>query len=223
MNKVDYDNISKGFSESRKNMRWEEIYYFISDFLSDYKGKYFLDIGCGSARLLEQFSINFDIDDINYLGVDLSIGMLEEAKKSYPNKDFLNLDMLNLDKIKDKKFDFIFLIASFHHLQTLEERVEVLEKIYSLLKPEGKVFFTNWFLNSPINHDKYKKDIINDSENEFGSMDYNIYFGDYPRFYHCFTLDELEYLFKKTGFEIIENGVFDTKKNFVSIIKKIGD
>jgi len=67
MTKVDYDNIAKDFSKSRKNMKWEEVNYFISSYLSDFENKDFLDIGCGSGRLLEQFLDNFDIEKINYL------------------------------------------------------------------------------------------------------------------------------------------------------------
>ncbi|MDD3144947.1 MAG: class I SAM-dependent methyltransferase [Candidatus Gracilibacteria bacterium] len=223
MKKVNYDNIAKGFSDSRKKMKWEEIDYFISSYLSDFDNKNILDIGCGSGRLLEQFSQKFDINHIKYTGVDLSLGMINEAKKTYIDKEFLNLDMLDLDKIENQKYDFIFLIASFHHLQTIDERIEVLNKIKSLLKSDGKIFFTNWYLNSSLNNEKYKNDVILNTENEFGSLDYNIYFGEYPRFYHCFTLKELNYLFQKTGFEVIENRCFETNKNFISIIKKIGD
>ncbi|MDD3646315.1 MAG: class I SAM-dependent methyltransferase [Candidatus Gracilibacteria bacterium] len=223
MTKVDYDNIAKNFSKSRKNMKWEEIDYFISSYLSDFENKDFLDIGCGSGRLLEQFGDIFDIEKINYLGVDLSSLMIDEAKKSYNNKDFLVLDMLSINQIKDRKFDFIFFIASFHHLQTIEERIEVLEKAKNLLKKNGIILMTNWYLNSLINDEKYKNDIIENSENQFGSIDYNIYFSEYARFYHCFSLKELDYLFEKTGFEVIENRAFETNKNFISIIKKIGD
>jgi hypothetical protein len=43
--------------------------------------------------------------------------------------------MLNLDKI-ESKYDAIFFIASFHHLQTKEERIEVLKKAKNLLSQD---------------------------------------------------------------------------------------
>ncbi len=220
---VDYNKIANGFSDSRKKMKWEEIDYFISNYLDNFKWKDILDIWCGSARLLEQFSGNFDINDINYLWLDLSDEMLNYARNNYPNKDFVNLNMLDLDKLEAKKYDYIFLVASFHHLDNLDDRLKVLKNVYNLLKKDWLVFMTNWALKSDVNNDKYKNDIIANTENEFWSTDYNVYFWDYPRFYHCFDLKELDYLFKESYFEIIENREFDNEKNNISILKKIWD
>jgi hypothetical protein len=41
--------------------------------------------------------------------------------------------MLNIDEIKEK-YNNIFFIASFHHLNNLEDREEVLKKAYNLLE-----------------------------------------------------------------------------------------
>jgi SAM-dependent methyltransferase len=199
-------------------MKWEEIDYFISSYLSNFEWKSFLDIGCGSWRLLEQFSWSFDINKINYLWLDLSTEMLKNAKKNFPDKEFANINMLDLDKLKWRKFDYIFFIASFHHLENFQYRLEVIEEVKELLNDDWKIFMTNWALDSEMNHEKYKKDIVEDSQNEYWSLDYKIYFWEYPRYYHWFSLDELEFLFKENDLEIIENRLFDTKKNFISII-----
>ena len=217
---VDYNKIAKWFSNSRKKMKWEEIDYFISSYLNDFEWKSFLDIWCWSWRLLEQFSSSFDIDKINYLWLDLSIWMLENAKKNFPDKEFKNINMLNIDKLSWKKYDYIFFIASFHHLENIDDRLSVLNKAKNLLNTNWIIFITNWALNSELNQEKYNKDIIAGSNNEFWSLDYKIYFGEYPRYYHWFNLNELEYLFKENWLNIIENRLFDSNKNFVSIIKK---
>lgn len=218
---MNYNNFAKAFSDSRKNMKWEEIDYFILNYLKIYEWKSFLDIWCGSARLLEQFSNNFDINKINYLWLDLSEEMLKNAKINYPDKDFLSLNMLDIDKLWERKFDYIFFIASFHHLEKIEDRLEVIKKVYNLLNKGWIIFMTNWALNSEANNEKYKKDLITNSENNFWSINYKIYFWEYPRFYHCFDLKELEYIFLENSFKIIENRLFDTNKNFISIIKKV--
>lgn len=217
---TNYDYFAETFSRSRKNMKWEEIDYFISSYLSDTKWKSILDIWCGSGRLLQQFSNDFDIDTINYLWLDLSDEILNEARTTYSNKEFLNIDMSSIEAIKNRKFDYIFFIASFHHLENIEGRLEVLEKSFNLLNKDWKIFLTNWSLNSWLNKDKYEKSIVTHSENEFWSLDYNIKIWKYQRFYHWFSLKELEYLFQERWFEIIENREFENQKNFVSIIKK---
>ena len=220
---VDYNNFAKTFSKSRKNMKWEEIDYFLDNYLIPLfvKGGLggILDIWCWSWRLLEQFSTNFDIEKIDYLGIDLSSEMLKSAKNNFPKKEFLELNMLNIDEV-NKKFNNIFFIASFHHLNTIEDREEVLKKAYNLLEKWGKIYMTNWALNSEINDKKYKNAVIEKSENKFGSTDYNIVFWENDRYYHCFDLTELKYLAEKNNFKIIENRLFDNKRNFITILEK---
>ena len=220
---VDYNKIAKWFSNSRKKMKWEEIDYFISSYLNNFDWKSFLDIWCWSWRLLEQFSSSFDIDKIKYLWLDLSSEMLKNAKENFQNKDFENINMIDIDKLEWRKFDYIFFIASFHHLDSINDRLLVLKKVKKLLNTNWLIFMTNWALDSWMNKEKYSKDIIEWSENEYWSLDYKIYFWEYPRYYHWFSLDELKYLFENNWFKIIENRLFDTNKNFISIIQKKWD
>ena len=79
---------------------------------------------------------------------------------------------------------------------------------------------TNWALNSELNSKKYSESVIKKSENKFWSTDYNIVFWEYDRYYHCFDLKELEYLAQKPWFKIIENRLFDSQKNFITILEK---
>lgn len=209
---VDYNNFAKTFSASRENMKWEEIEYFLWNY--DLEAKTILDIWCGNGRFLaalKEKKLKFH----KYLWLDLSIWLLEEASKLHPENQFLNLNMLDLDKI-ESKFDAIFFIASFHHLQTLEDRIEVLKKAKNLLSQDWKIFFTNWNL---IGQERYKKSEITNSQNIFWSLDFNIKIWEFDRYYHGFTLKELDYLFKETWFELIENRVFDSGRNIISVVK----
>ena len=205
-------------------MKWEEIEYFLRSSRAwvsfDWENTSILDIWCWSGRLLEQFSMQYNIDEIKYVWIDLSEKMLECARENFPEKIFLNLNMLELDKITDKKFNFIFFIASFHHLDNLSDREKVLHKTYNLLETWWRIYMTNWALNSDINNKKYSECVIEKSQNKYWSTDYNIVFWEHNRYYHCFNLKELEYLAKNTGFKIIENRLFDTEKNFITILEK---
>jgi len=215
---VNYNNFAKTFAKSRKNMKWWEIDYFTWKYLWESAIK-ILDIWCGTARLLSQISNKINIEKIDYTWVDLSKELLLEAQKNFPEKKFFNLNMINIDEIKEK-FDNIFFIASFHHLNSIEQRDLVLKKAKNLLKENWKIFMTNWALNSPLNEQKYKNSQIKNSLNNFWSVDYNIKIWKFIRFYHCFSLEELEFLAKKNNFKILENRLFDNQKNFITILEK---
>lgn len=217
---VDYNNFAKTFSKSRKNMKWLEMEYFMNNLNVSDTTK-ILDIWCGSGRFLwELINIFWDkINKNNYTWADLSSWLLEEARKDYSEFNFHELNMLDIDSLTDEYTD-IFFFASFHHLQSIEDRKIVLQKAYTKLEKWGKIYMTNWALNSDINQKRYNSAIIPESENEYGSLDYNIKIWEFDRYYHCFSLKELEYLFTESGFEISENKLFENNRNFISIIKK---
>ncbi len=214
---VDYNNIAKTFSQSRKHMKWEEIGYFIES-LTDQQDISILDIWCGNGRLYWALK-DSELKIWKYLWIDLSSWLLEEAKKMYPWINFQERDMVNISEL-DHGWSHIFFIASFHHLETLEDRLSVLGQAYDVLEPGWTIYMTNWALDSDLNKQKYSQSIISDTKNEYWSQDYSIKIWEYIRYYHWFNIAELEYLFKEIWFEIIENREFDTEKNIISIIKK---
>lgn len=214
-NDINYDNFAKTFAKSRRNMKWEEIYYFFS-FIKKFEWLNILDVWCWSWRLIEHIKTHFDWN-FDYLWVDSSKDLLSEAQKQNADFEFLNQNMTDLNL--SQKYDLIFLIASFHHLKNIEDRLKTLENLKKYSKPGTKIFLTNWALNSELNYEKYKNNIIPNSENEFWSLDYNIKIGEYYRYYHCFNLQELDFLFNEIWFKIIENKLFENDKNFVSILE----
>jgi len=223
---VEYDSFAKTFSNSRKNMKWEEISYFLW-FLD--KNINILDIWCWNGRFLWELK-KIGINKENYLWLDLSVWLIEEAIKFHPWFNFKELNMLDLNKLINLPFSrgvpvgggvsYIFFIASFHHLNSIGDRLEVLKNTYNLLEAGWMIFMTNWALDSQLNNTKYNNSIIKWSNNKFWSTDYNIKIWKYERFYHCFSLDELEYLSKEAWFDIIENREFENKKNYILILKK---
>lgn len=175
---VNYDAFSSTFAESRKNMKWPEIEYFI-ELLKNTKlppceggikggleiekqtpltplhrgGLKILDVGCGSGRFFGELKKAHI--DCEYLGVDNSAGMIDEAKKAHPKGKFQVLDMLDIYTL-DMKFDAIFLLASFHHLETEVERIAVLQKLKNILAKNGTIYMTNWNLLSEENMRRYE-------------------------------------------------------------------
>lgn len=218
---LNYDPYALTFSNSRKNLKWLEIEYF----LKKLKEKNnivtnVLDIWCGNWRLVsiaEENTVRLD----SYLWIDSSEVLLWEARKMHPEVDFLHLDMLNLEELKWQTFTDIFLIASFHHLETIKQRQKVMADLFDLLEEWGNVYMTNWALESPINYMKYVSSAIDDTENEFWSKDFKIKIWEHDRFYHSFTEKELEFLSEEAWFVIEENREFENQKNTITILKKV--
>lgn len=213
---TDYNPFAKSFAKSRENMNWPELEYFFSVL----ELGSILDIWCGSGRLLAQYNNTFWKYPDEYFWIDLSSDLINEAKKTYENQDFCVGDMLDIDSLLcGKKFTSIFLVASFHHLEKISHREIMMKKLFEHLKDWWKIYMTNWALDSDLNKDKYNKSQIVGSENQFWSTDYSIKIWEFDRYYHCFHLWELETLFTQTWFEIIENRLFENKRNIVSVIQ----
>ncbi|NDK09518.1 class I SAM-dependent methyltransferase [Candidatus Gracilibacteria bacterium] len=215
---VDYNQFGKTFAASRNNMKWEEIIYFFSNLKNKPS---ILDVGCGSGRLLEQYYGYFKLYPVEYVGIDLSSELIGEARSSFPDFDFRVGNMLELESLVGNiQFDSIFSIASFHHLKSYDDRKSVLKQLYSISQKGATIYMTHWALDSSLNKDKYASSKIDGSENKFGSTDYSVKIGAHTRYYHNFTLKELDTLFKEAGFKILENRLFDNKRNIISILQK---
>lgn len=80
--------------------------------------------------------------------------MIEEARKLYPTETFLVSAMPGFDDLSEEKFDAIVLLASFHHLETEDERILCLENLKKYISPYGAIYMTNWNL---LEQERYKK------------------------------------------------------------------
>ena len=106
----------------------------------DFKNKTVLDFGCGHGAL----SIDIGLLGAKFtLGIDLEEKLLNFAKKNL-QKNFDTLDnKINFKKLDickeeiDYKFDVIVSKDTFEHTVNLPE---VLDKMYSLLNNDGKVY-----------------------------------------------------------------------------------
>ncbi len=107
-----------------------------------------------------------------------------------------------------QKYNSILLLASFHHLESQEERIQVLENTKKLLSPNGRIYMTNWNIRDQVKYEGSHR----------GDGNYSIKIGAYSRYYHGFTLEELEELFRAAGYTIVENRIFEGGRNIVSVL-----
>jgi len=140
-----YEKIAKEFSATRQQS-WVEIDLAIKKHVKN--SDKILDLGCGNGRLLLSLQ-KIDLKNIDYLGLDNSNKFIknnQELKKNNINIKFIQQDILNLQNLNNNTFDIIFMIASFNHIPSKELRQKVLNEIYRILKPNGKLIMTNWNL-----------------------------------------------------------------------------
>ena len=211
-----YNTISQEFSSSRV-FPWEELQLFIPYLKDNFK---ILDLGCGNGRLIKILEENNC--KIEYTGIDFSTELIKQAQESFPKYTFKVKDMNNID-YEENSFNMVFMIASFHHLETKEERLELLKKINKWLKPGGYLFMTNWHLFQK----KYFKFLFKNIRKKKAWNDFFIPWQTYSqkgerlwRFYHSFTKRELENLLKKTNFKLKPHGVYKTEFNINSFVQK---
>jgi len=167
-----------------------------------------LDLGCGTGRLYEIFSVQDGSasgrKNIDYVGIDFSENLIQIAKERHGNH-FQVADILMLP-FSDNYFDSVWSIAVLHHIPTDELRKRALSEIKRILKPNGRVIVTCWKIKS-----FFRKDIF-------------IPFHGKKRYYHVFTKRELGNLFKQSGFKVEELKFLkrnNKKTNILIVAKKI--
>lgn len=101
-------------------------------------GATILDLGAGTGRSYSYFSKK----GYNYIGLDFSPKMREEAFKIHGEFPYILDDMVNIKKyFKDNSVDAVFAVYSLFHLPQ-EDLKRVLSDIYDILKEDGVFLFT---------------------------------------------------------------------------------
>jgi len=190
-----------------------------------------LDVGCGNGELWRALVQRGHTGQ--YLGVDLSPGLLEAARNEPPSMDtsdntragkipliqatFQAADLSQAgwaDGLAAAGFDRITAFAVLHHLPGWEIRLGILQTVRRLLADGGKFFLSNWqFLNSPRLRQRiqpWSQVRLDDSQVEPG--DYLLDWrqgGQGLRYAHHFDPAELEALAGAAGFRVVETFLSD--------------
>lgn len=217
----DYDEIVESYILKRQFF-WPELEK-IKDYIKD--GDKILDFGCGHGRLL----LLLKDKKIDYIGTDISLKILEIAKKRFPNRDFRIVNKLSLP-FSDSFFNAICCIAVFHHIPSAKLRLRLLREFKRALKQDGFLILTIWYLwvgqrrlvlkyiskwfLSKISGKKTEldfKDVFIPWKNNEGKTLAN-------RYLHAFTKNELATLVKKAGFKIEKLEIVKRSKNLANIL-----
>lgn len=109
--------------------------------------KTILDLGCGPAtQLCQVASLN---QDCQFIGMDLSATMLDDAKKhakalNVHNVEFREGDITTIENIADHSMDAIISTMTLHHLPDLQHLENCFAAISRKLKPGGALYLTDF-------------------------------------------------------------------------------
>lgn len=205
--KKDYNLISEEFSRTRWFV-WEETKFLFNDYIKEEDRV--LDVGCGNGRYFELVKIK----NAGYVGIDNSSKLVEEAKKKYPEADFLVADALDIS-FGDKSFEKVYSIAVLHNIPSKELREKFLNEAFRVLKDKGMLVITVWKFHRLKDYLRLFKfvflKIIGRSKLDF--KDFLEPWADKTqRYFHWFSKKELEKMVIKAGFKVNEIGVTRNKK-----------
>jgi ubiquinone/menaquinone biosynthesis C-methylase UbiE len=185
----------------------------VVEFLKGKKGKV-LDLGCGSGRnIIKQ-------EGLEFYGVDFSSEMLKLAEKSCREKSIkARFTKSELDKLPfdDEYFDTGVFISTLHCIENETRRRKTLLELARVLKSGAEAIISVWDKNSDSEFSKieskesfvnWKKDGVN-----------------LKRYYYFYDVDELEYLLKDVGFDVLkissnESSVGHSHRNILIFVRK---
>jgi len=153
-----YDKHARSWADSKQDIK-DSISIFhvflekpaLYGKLPNLKGKSVLCVGCGSGEEVEHLKSH---GAEKVVGIDISSGLIEIAKKNYPNLEFHTMDAEKLDFPKES-FDVVFSSLTMHYL---ESWTKALEGMYEVLKPNGECIFsiTHPFFSATKKHEDEK-------------------------------------------------------------------
>lgn len=184
----------------------------VAEFIKNRKGR-LLDIGCGSGRNM------IKVEGQEYYGCDFSDSMLKFAKDKAEKLGMkVRLNKFNAEKLgfDDEFFDNAIFISTLHCIENETLRKKALAELFRVLKVGGEAMISVW--------DKSKDKDMSHLETNGGFIDWNKNGETYKRYYYFYDQDELVYLLKEVGFEIVKIGEYGDgkheKKNIVVYVKK---
>lgn len=140
-----------------------------------------LELACGPGNITK-YLLN-KRPDLNILGTDLSVNMVEIAKKNNPTAEFQLMDSRAIGKVK-KKYDAIMCGFCLPYLSK-EETQQLIQDASKVLEPKGVLYISTM-------EDDYEKSAF-----KKGS-------GGDEIFMHYYRAEFLTEVFKENGFTILD-------------------
>ena len=224
--RIFYNSEAKKYAETRKKFWHEEkaILDEITPLFEQNKKVRVLEFWCWSGRFASLLTQHFP-DKFDYVWIDLSDELLSYASAENPNLTFFQWDITKLVKnFEQESFDLIVWTSSFQHIPSAKERSFLVKNFYRLLDYDGMLLMTNWSLSKWF-ISKHWKVVLKWLFSAIAQFDLSkcrdlmVPWTDYKwkvyeRFYHFFTLKELENLNRFSWLSQKMNVYIDQDANF---------
>lgn len=133
-----YNKYAKQWSKEHKSGEVVNHVYLekpaIYSLLGDLKGKRILCIGCGSGEECDFLAAQGAV----VVGTDISSGLIEEARKAYPQIQFEVMDMEHLG-FEPGSFDMVYSSLAVHYIN---DWTYLMSEVYKVLAVGGKFIFS---------------------------------------------------------------------------------
>ncbi len=134
-----FDRIAPGWYNFR---HWSIFRRELEALAQRWKGGRLLNLGCAHGPDFLPFRDNFALH-----GVDFSAEMLRLARR-YAQKFRFDVNLARADvrhlPFRDGNFQWALSVATYHHLDSREGRLQALRELRRVLRPGGEAFITVW-------------------------------------------------------------------------------
>ena len=226
LNRTFYEKVAKPFSETRAQP--QPGFRLLLDYLPQSKVR-LLDVGCGQGRLGQYLRERNRLEQ--YVGVDFSPSLLEEAKENVEGI-FLLRDLTKPDSLKGlAPFNVIASLAVLQHIPGRSNRISLLEEMRKHLLPGGHIFLSTWqFLDSERQRRKIRDwGLVDLSPDEVDENDYLLTWnrgGSALRYVSFIDEAEMTALAIAAGLEIVKGYRSDGREgnlNLYTILRRRAD
>jgi SAM-dependent methyltransferase len=104
-----------------------------------FAGREVLDIGVGTGRTTRYVAPLAS----RYVGIDMSVPMIEHVRANLPGVEVLLADMRNLAVLADQSFDFVLGSCNVLDAVSHEDRMRVFAEVGRVIRPGGTFMFSS--------------------------------------------------------------------------------
>lgn len=134
----------------------ENCNLILKNYFNDYSNLKVLEIGAGNGTNAFMFeSIGFQLNNISFN--ELLEDRIKAIENNFPNNKLYKGDAITIEI--PEKFDIVFQSTVFTSILSNESRVNLANKMWSLLKPGGVILWYDFVYNNPKNKDVRKVDV----------------------------------------------------------------